>query len=307
MKNELPNIADGTIIIRRATLNDVAPLMKAGFPFGEGPLRQGIRGGFRQTLGLATKRTGLAAQHLEQKRPVGFISYYEHTPTIYSIKDVFTDPSFRKMGVASGLVNYVLQLAKERGAKKVFINPNSSLPHLKVFYQSLGFNQIVDTSIVWGAGHTAKWQTKKNCASTDTLILHPIDHGKRADLLFKIYKRCMGDSWVNFFETNNENIINGFSQDFRNLFSRTAFVSEQEDLFALFFHRPLQKTGFVELYPFSTESINNGLDALLKILCDGGVKYARLNLFNVKTEECFDLLREREFYPFGALVMGRYL
>jgi GNAT superfamily N-acetyltransferase len=303
MRDQLATIVNGTVAIRRATYEDIDPLMKAGFPFGQATLRNGMARGLCQTLGLKTRRTGLVAQHIHQKRVVGFLSLFEHTPSICSIKDVFTDPNFRQMGIASGLINHALSLAKDRRAKKVYINPNFKLPHLMKFYESLDFHLIVDTSTIWGGGHPARWQTKDKDVSTPIIA----NAGKETLLLFNIYRQCMGEKWVNFFETSTENVVNGFSQDFRRFYSKAAVINESTDSFALIFNRPLSRNASIELYLSSDSLPRSFLDSLFKKLSRNGTVYTRVRLFNIDNDECYNLLNEMEFYPYQARVLGRYL
>jgi len=38
-----------------------------------------------------------------------------------------------------------------------------------------------------------------------------------------------------------------------------------------------------------------------------GAKYTKINVFNVGNNDCFNMLKELEFYPFQARVMGKNL
>jgi N-acetylglutamate synthase-like GNAT family acetyltransferase len=302
MKRQHATIVNGTVSIRRATREDINPLVKAGFPFGQIALTDAIAKGFTQTVGLAPPKAALVAQHIQQKRVIGVLSLHEHTPSLYSIKNVFTDSNFRGMGVASGLISYALSLAKERGAKKVYLNPNTNIPYLTKFYESLGFNLIVDTSIVWGGGYVAEWQNKDYSS-----LCQLVNPGENINLLFNIYRQCMGQKWVDFFETSAKNVANGFSQDFRRFFSKAALIGESGDSFSMIFKRPLYKIASIELYPSSDSSIPSIIDAMFKILSGKGTKYVNIKVFNINNDDCFNLLKELEFYPFQARVLGKSL
>ena len=57
-------------------------------------------------------------------------------------------------------------------------------------------------------------------------------------MLFDIYRKCVGANWLSFFENNVNNFINGYSQEFKNFFKKTAYVSCKNDSFVMLYTRP---------------------------------------------------------------------
>ena len=110
------------IVIKALAHDDANDLISAGFPFGNEPLNQPRIYRFLQAARFFPHTTKLVAYNVEEKRAIGFLCLVENTTSIYSIKFVFTDPRFRKMGVATRLLNFALLLAKKRGAKKVHLD-----------------------------------------------------------------------------------------------------------------------------------------------------------------------------------------
>ena len=120
----------------------------------------------------------------------------------------------------------------------------------------------------------------------------------------------MGNEWVNFFENNN-NIINGYSQDFKNFFFKSAFINEPANSFAIVFRRPLFSQATIELFSVSDELISPMLNELFRILHSRGITYTQLTMFNIKQRAIeqkgsFCLLKKLD-YAIQLMFLGKPL
>ena len=298
MKNQYTAFVNEKVAIRPLMLKDVNNLLEAGFLY-KSVLDQSLGNGFSKMVGVLPHSTGLVACHVEKDHAFGFLSLVEHTNWLYSIKWVFVDPKFRQKGIATGLINYAKSLARERGARKVFLNANSNDDSLFQFYVKRGFALITESSMVWGGGLSKNLQEDNSNSLTPSKVCAK----ENKDQTFDFYKKCMGQGWIDFFEINSKNLLNGFSQDYGRLFSKSAFIINPPAL-ALISKLPFLHTGFTEFYVPSDANISSVLNGLSLILSKKGVLYSKITVFNVNGTECFDLLKGMEFYPFQARILG---
>ena len=113
-------------------------------------LRVGLTYRILETIRLLPHATKLVAYHADDKVAVGYITLEQNTKTLFSIKDVLVDPRYRRMGIASRLLEYVITLAKEKGAKKLNLNVDPSKTNVIEFYDALGFREIGYTRLIQG-------------------------------------------------------------------------------------------------------------------------------------------------------------
>ena len=291
------------IAIRQLIPSDVNDLLKTGFIY-KLVLDQALGNRIRKMVGLMPHTISLVAYHVKEKRALGFLSLVEHTSSIYSIKYLFTDPNLRHLGIATGLLNYSVSLARERGGKKVYLNANSSESSLVDFYAKRGFGLIIDNSMVWVGGSPVKLRTVRENRLTSVNVGLKTSN----DYLFSIYEKIMGKTWIDFFNIKTNNLINGFSQDYRQFFfSKYVFITDSADLLVLVYKIPMQSNGFVELYAASDTIIPSVIGDLSEILCNIGMKYAKITAFNLNGTEFFDLLKKLGFDPFQAKILGKSL
>ena len=149
--NDLSN----AIVIKEITPDTVNNLVNAGFPFGERELHPSLVSRFLQAVKFTPKTTRLVTYHVKEKRAIGFLCLVEDSATIHSIKFVFTDQRFRKMGIASRMLKYAMLLAKEKGAKKVYLDVEQENIDVINLYKKLGF-QILGTRLV-GQGYLTEF------------------------------------------------------------------------------------------------------------------------------------------------------
>ena len=268
------------VVYRKFRRKDLADLMTPDFPFRTAAFNPTFYHRFLHIAKLIPHETKLVAYHVEKKYAIGFLQLTEHKESIYSINCVFTNSNFRRMGVATELLKYALSLVKSKNGKKCFLTavyPNSDRAKL---YGKLGFKPIVNTSIVYSAG----FLTSLPSDNRYQLISLDTSSTRDRDMLFGIYKRCMGEKWVNFFETNKDNLINSFSQDFRHFCLKTALVDESESAFVLVFYYPPLSTATVRVYTTSNEVIPSIIEELYRILQSRGIGYTKITLFNIKED-----------------------
>ena len=291
------------VIFRHFTKNDSLDLTIAGFPFNNSILKKPIHSRFFQTIGFESQNTGLVAFHVQEKRAIGFLSLVEHTRWLNSIKFVFTDSNFRKMGVATGLLNYALSLAKKRGAKKVWLGSSPKEIPIMNLYNKLGLKIIADNLDIHCSGPIP------NLSAKAAERLTPLNLSSRADknFLYNIYQLCVGNKFIDFFETNHNKLCNGYSQDFTRFFSKTAFTNASLDSIAMLYNRPLLRHVYVELFSFSDLSSRSMLEMLFRFLIGRGTKFATISVYNVKTDECFQMLEKKGLHPYESIVMGKIL
>jgi ribosomal protein S18 acetylase RimI-like enzyme len=289
------------IVVRQLLRKDAPNLIDAGFPFNNGILRRSVRYRLYQRLRLTPHEIGMVAYHTQKNRALGYLSLMAHTNSLYSIKYVFSDPNFRRMGVATNLLKKTLFIAKKKGARKVFLTtyPNSAAARL---YKKLGFKRITETYMVKGGGYTSTFLPE----SQDSFVaLQNLQSYNRH--LYNIYARSLGQDWIDFFETSCANLKNGYSQDFKRFFLKSYFIDNSADLFAMVFKHPLSSAAHSELYGASDSFFPHRLRELMNILHKRGIDYLSITLFNVRGNACLNLLREKRFYPYQAVFMGKSL
>jgi GNAT superfamily N-acetyltransferase len=308
------------LAIKELTPEYANDLVSAGFPFDIKELYPSLSQKLLHAAGLIPRINRLVAYHIEEKHAVGFLCLVEDNISVYSIKFVFVNPKFRKMGVASTLFNFALRLAKNRGARKVYLDVEDWNVNAAKLYERLGFKIIgtkmagqghltnnsrlrVVTSTLMGHGYFTNFTFKK----TGQLIRTKTDSKKNKTLLFNIYQSCMGKGLLTFFELNPDNIINGYSQIWKNFCFRDIFLNNSANSYALIFNRPFFSNATVEVNSISQANIPFILDDLVKILDDKGMVYAHITLFNIFDLECQSWFKDKGFKIFHFSTMGMTL
>jgi N-acetylglutamate synthase-like GNAT family acetyltransferase len=302
MKDINSHFLEGQILIRNMIQKDIPDLINSGFTFSNIAFNYSLKERIFRAINLSPRQLSLVAFHTGKKRAIGFLSLVMHTKTLCSVRYIFTDPNFRKMGVATGLINYASILAKEKRAKRVFLTTDRISDATRL-YQKLGFRKITEASVLKAEGCTSIIPTK----TKGQLIRLQTRSDKDKNLLFKIYQRSLGQEWINFFETNRDNLLNGYSQDFQSLFSKTVFTNDSKEFFAIVFSLPFLHTATAELYGISDALYPKMLEVLMRNLLDRGITYVKLFLFNINDLTCFNFLEEKQFYPYQGIYMGRSL
>ena len=304
MNDKDSNGIDGLIKIRQFRSSDSFDLIDAGFPYGYDVLKRFSGENFLQKINLVPRETRLVVYHIRKQRVIGFLSLLAHNRLLYSIRYVFSDPNFRQMGVATSLINYALNLAKNKGAEKIFLTSDADpLSSASRLYQKLGFRIISSNPILKGNGNTSNFQTEKVSSSFTISLSSRISY----DPIFDVYKKSLGEELIDFFGINRDNFINGISQDFQHFFMKNVFINNSRESVALVFNLPFTRTATAELYSKSPSLTNDLIVALNKNLIERGTKHLTISSFNAKTDLNFDLLSDKKFHPYRALIMGRSL
>jgi ribosomal protein S18 acetylase RimI-like enzyme len=300
--NDKNNRFDEKVSIREITHSGAIDLLNAGFPYGRSALIKSLSVRFLQATQLAPRETNLIAYHNQKKLAIGFISLVSHTKSIFSIKYVFSDPSFRQMGIASRLLYYALAIAKERGADRIFLNayPDSVASKL---YVKCGFKRIVETYVLRGQGRTFNFApySKRRLFSLQTNLK------RNKDSIFHIIQSSMGQRWIDFFEISNDTLFNGYSQDYQHFFCKNVFIDSSGESFAMVFISPLRRMAYVELYGWLDNCFHEILEALMKILHKRGVVWINISVFNITGRNCYNILKEKKFHTYQEIFMGKYL
>ncbi|MCW3997066.1 MAG: GNAT family N-acetyltransferase [Candidatus Bathyarchaeota archaeon] len=320
MKEQNIPILHEKVAIAQLTSKFVLDLMSNNMLASSGALNQGLRHRMLQAIKVIPNATKLVAYHTENKRAIGFLVLEENTDWLYSIKYVFVDPKYRKMGLGTRLVTYAMILAKEKGAKKV--NLNVYLTHTKTIdlYRKLGFREIGPTLLgqgflsasrplrmikraTLGMGHL----TKLTLIKKGRLIKLQTNSKKNRKTLFRIYHRCMDQKWMDFFEINTNNLINGSRHVWQPPFFRDVLINDLGNSFALIFSQPFFQKATVELYSTSDAIIPSILEELLKILANRGISFTQITVFNPSDTVSLNWFKERGMRTFHFIGMGRTL
>jgi hypothetical protein len=278
-------------------------LLKAGFPHHKTRLTQPLVDKIFQKIGLKPFNKGLVAYHTGEKQAIGFLQLVNHSKWLYSIKFVYTNPKFRKIGVATGLFNFAASITKRQGGRKLFLNVYPTDTSVIGLYNKLGFKLISNNFEVWAQGRIPKSPLQHK----SQLLAFNLDSKKSKIRLFNLCQRCMSDDWVNFFEINGDNLINGFSGDFQHFFLRNAFINDSNNSFILVFKRVISKFAFAELYTALDSEVPSMIDGLFRILQDQGIEYIFMKLFNIASDSCIEFIKKRGFYKYHSICMGKYL
>ncbi len=88
--------------------------------------------------------TNIRSYHLAKENGTlaGYGALHIHSPRMAELRSLIVAPGFRGRGVGKGLVEAILQEAKELGVEEVLV-----LTYLPDFFRSLGFEEIAKESI----------------------------------------------------------------------------------------------------------------------------------------------------------------
>jgi len=300
MKKAYTSAINKKFVIRRFVPTDVNALLKAGFVY-KNVFDQKLANRLNKMVGFVPETTGFVIYNTQENFAVGYLSLIKYASYLYNIKFVFVSPIYRRMGLATELLNYSITYAKERGAKKIYLNPDFNDSALLNFYLKRGFNLIVDSLMLWGGQSPEKMHFERN-GKIETAKAVP---EKSKDRIFSLYKEYMSNDWVDFFELNHDNIKNGFSQEFKHFFIKDAFSFDSENSIALIFKRPFLNTSSVELYVSSDSVIPHVVNRLSTILSEKGIVWSKITIFNISSSDTFNLFNQMGFCPFQARILGR--
>lgn len=298
-----PPVQENKIIFRQLEIKDIEPLIEAGFAHSKSRLKQSLPDRFFQRIRFKPFSTGLVAYHIQEKQAIGFLQLNRYSKWLYSLKFAFTNPSFRRKGVGSGLFNFAFSQVRNKGGRKIFLNVDPNLTSSIDLYGKLGFELISKSYEVWCHIEVSKFLRRHE------KYLNPInlDSKKNKSDLFDICKHCMNSEWIDFFETKYDTLTNGFSGDFRRMYFKNAFVNNDKNSFALVFRRPFSHNPLVELFVSTDSEIPYMLNGLIRVFQDQKINGVSLKLFNIKTDSCVQKIKKTSFYVYHSLCMGKSL
>jgi ribosomal protein S18 acetylase RimI-like enzyme len=283
-------------------------------------LNHGLRYRALKAVKLIPRATRLVAYNTEEKNAIGFLYLEENTEWLYTIEFVFVDPKYRNMGLGTGLLKYAIKLAKEKGAKKVNLNVASNSTRAIDLYKKMGFEQIGSTLLVQGylVGHSISRVIKRVIMGQGCLTklalerkgqVHELQTNLRQnrERLFNIYKHCVDQTWVDFFEISSNNLIDGSRHIWQPPFFRDVLIDDLSNSFALIFSLPFSSKARVELYGPSNTSISSMFEDLLKILAKRGISFVQIHLFNSSANALCGLFEEKGMATFHFVGMGKTL
>lgn len=289
--------------------------MNAGFPWRKEDLNSHMGHTILETAGFRPREIGLVAHHSSKKHAIGSLCLEEHTEWLYSIKHVFTDPEFRRMGVATKLLSSALFFLRKRGVRKAHLNVDPEDLGAVNLYRKLGFREIGPRMLV-GKGYLSKGSRFRTTARTlmggrysklsesnDKLTPLQMSVKENRELLFRIYRRNMGQEWTKFFETTSDNLIYGELQNNRRFYLREVVTSCSTDFFAIVFNRPFLSNAEIEVYG-NSESVVSNIEEVTKFLRRKGMTSFVFKIFNVDLPHDI-LLREEGLVPCQRLTMVR--
>jgi GNAT superfamily N-acetyltransferase len=314
-------IQDKVIITRltRKFASDLIPLFKLNSEDAS-VLYQGLIYDILRSVRLLPHATKLVAYHVEEKTAIGFITLEENTKTLFSIKDVFVDPRYRKMGIASGLLDYAITLAKEKGAKKLNLNVDPTKTNVIELYKKLGFREIGHTLLVQGPlsgfsrlkvikrAFLGQRRSRTDELGKKRLFFETRMNSKRnRESFFDIYQRCMTKDWLDFFEINSNNVVYGSRHVWQPPFFKDALISDSKDSFVLVFNQqyPPRPCIILELYRNLDVAILPVLEDLLVTLSDRGTGFTQLWLFGNTDDIPSEWFEEKKMMAFNFLCMGK--
>ena len=318
MKDQNPKMLNDNVTIRQLTPKFATELKKHDFFKDNDVLNHGLRYRIFQGIKLSPHTTRFVVYHIEDKVAIGFLCLEKTTDWLYSIKYVYVDPKYRKRGIGTKLLNHATILAKEKGAKKVNLNVYFNQNKTRELYKKQGFNEIgftvlgqrflsmsapiriINRSIV-GLKHL----TRLTFIKKGGLFSLQMNSRKNRETLFNIYKKSMNKKWIDFFEIDINNLINGSRHVWRSPFFKDVLINDAANSFALIFNPPFSSRAAVELYSTSNAVSQTLIKNLLKILSNRGISFTQITLFNNNTSS--NWFEENGMKTFQFVSMGKSL
>jgi GNAT superfamily N-acetyltransferase len=311
------NLSD-RIVITKLKSQHIIDLTKNSYFQGSDVLNQGLSAHLLKTIKLHPSATKLVAFDKEEKMAVGFLCLEENTKKLSSIKFVFVHPNYRKMGIAKRLLNQAFALAKEKGAKKINLNVYPTSTNAINLYKKLGFAEVGESLFAQGsvlgvgpsrfvrrAAFAQGCLTKLTLDKKSQLLEIDTSSKLNRETLYGIYQRCAGQVWIDFFEINQSNLINGSRHLWQPPYFRSVLINNSFDSFALVFTQPMSGKASVEVYS-NKAAIYSFLSDLLKVLANRGVGYSQITLPGFQ-DSLSSWFKEKEMSTIHFVAMGKIL
>jgi ribosomal protein S18 acetylase RimI-like enzyme len=88
----------------------------------------------------------------EDKKPIAFADYNQLKDDVYKLQKIYVLPDQQGKSIGKLLINYVMELVKQKGAKTLLLNVNRN-NKAKQFYEHIGFKIISEEDIDIGEGY----------------------------------------------------------------------------------------------------------------------------------------------------------
>lgn len=270
-----------------------------------------------QSARLLPPITRLVAYHEHDRIPIGFVALEETTKTLFSLQFLFVNPKYRKMSIGTRLLEAAIAAAKEKGASKINLAVYPTKISTIELYKRYGFKEIGKTLFVQGflPGFSTTNVIKRVILRRNGLKIEPLknklskssmDSFTEKQEIFEIFKSCMNQDWLTFFDINPGNLKYGSRNIWLPHFVE-ALVSNDKDSFALLFNQPFPPRDIVELYIKPGIPVQPLLEDLLTILSNRGIGLTKLWLFGVTDDLPNELLKKKQMITFNFLCMGKSL
>ena len=294
-------------------------LMKHNVFAGADVLDQGLICNILKSIHFRARSVRLVACHNENKTAIGFLRLKENTDKFYLLEDVFVDPNYRNMGIATRLLNYAIALAKEKKRKKVSLNVNITNTNAINLYKNCGFKEIGRT--IMGQGYASGsnrfrvikralighgFQAKLTLGKDSPLVELNTNTEKNRETLFRIYQRCVDQRWIDFFEVDANSLVNGSRRIWQPPFFRNVLINAKFNSFALIFNYPFSHKATAELYSTSDTLIPPMLNDLSKTLKNRGIPFTQITAFN-PNNTVSNWFKEKRMMIFQFITMGKTL
>lgn len=92
---------------------------------------------------------------------IGFLTYTNGLDGVFDLEDLFVLPSQRKKGAGGALVSEFIDLARERGGKKIFLEVRKNNAVAVSLYGKFGFEKISERAKYYADGETAEVMLKE--------------------------------------------------------------------------------------------------------------------------------------------------
>ena len=107
--------------------------------------------------------------------------------------------------------------------------------------------------------------------------------------------------------TNVNNFVYGYSQEFKNFFKKTAYVSCENNSFVMLYTRPFGRIINAHLYITDDSEVKPLLNEIITLFKHKRATYSKIIIFNVKNESSYNLLQKYKFYPYITIFLGKNL
>ncbi len=279
-------------------------------------LNHGLKYSALKSLGYLPPITRLIAYHTQDKAPIGFIGVEETVKTVFSIQFLFVNPKYRKMGIGTRLLEEAIAVAKKKGAEKLNLAVYPTSRSAIELYKRYGFRELGRTTLFQGvlpgfSASKAIWRVLFRRAGLKSDPLNNVLFASSMSVYFRkicfgIFKSCMGDAWVGFFQLTADNLKYGSRNVWQPRFVK-ALVGRGNDSFALLFNQVLPLRDIVELYFEPGVAPQPVLEDLLSILSSRGVGFTKFWLYGLTEDISVEWLSKSKMMAFDFVCMGKSL